>query len=457
MNEIRQILKVIVVMFLMLNGSYSMEPEWITFTTSNSILRSNFITALAKETDNTIWVGTFSHTVTGLGGTVRISGNSWSLFDTTNSGIKNNTAISIVVDNNNNKWFGCALKIDGFTASVLDSGGYSRYNGTTWSNWQSNLFWSDNIQDLSIDRSNNNLWSAVGTFFIQGNPIHGTVAMFNGSSWTFYNRAFFGLPNNNSFRSILVDNNGIKWIGTINNGLIRFDGTNFTIFNNNNSQIPSNNVYDLEMAPDGTLWVGTDFGLGKFNGTDWTVYRTSNSGLSYNLVTDVAIENNNTIWVGTLNSLMKFDGNSNWTKFDTANSEIPGGVVDQILVDNLGNKWIGSRDFQIGKGLTVFREGGVVGLNNSITTLPQSFLLRQNYPNPFNPSTIIEFEIPKENFTELKIYDLLGKEVEEIVSAHLNHGRYTYSWDAGSLPAGVYFSKLTSGNFTDTKKMVLVK
>ncbi|MEO8512395.1 MAG: two-component regulator propeller domain-containing protein [Ignavibacteria bacterium] len=173
---------------------YSQNPEFITYTTSNSILRSNFITAIAKEADNTIWVGTFSHTVTGLGGTVKITGNGWSLFDTTNSGIKNNTAGSIVIDNNNNKWFGCSMKIDGFTSTVLDSGGYSRLSGSTWSNWQNNLFWSDNIQDLSIDRSNNNLWSAVGTFFIQGSPIHGTVGVFNGSSWSFFTRAFLASP-----------------------------------------------------------------------------------------------------------------------------------------------------------------------------------------------------------------------------------------------------------------------
>ncbi len=432
-------------------------PEFITFTTSNSILRSNYIISLAKETDNTIWAGTFSHEVTGLGGTIRISGNSWSLFDTSNSGIKNNSAISIVVDNNNNKWFGCALKLDGFTGVVLDSGGFSRFNGTVWTNWQTNFFWSDNIQDLSVDRSNNNIWSAIGTFYLMGNPVHGNIAMFNGSNWTFFTRSFFGLPNNNSFRSILVDNNGIKWIGTINNGLIRFDGSSFTIFNNTNSQIPSNNIYDLELAPDGKIWVGTDFGLGRFDGTNWTVYRTTNSGISYNLVTEIAIENNNTIWVGTLNSLMKFDGNNSWVKFDTANSDIPGGVVDQILVDNLGNKWLGTRDFQVGKGLTVFKEGGVVGINEKNTELPQDFVLKQNYPNPFNPSTVIEFEISEENFTELKIFDMLGKEISVIVSSKLNHGRYSYNWNAGSLPAGVYFCRLNSGSYSDTKKMVLVK
>lgn len=451
-------MKTLIIIFLFLAATelFSQNPEFITFNTSNSILRSNFITSIAKEQDNTIWVGTFSHEQTGLGGTIRISGNNWSLFDTSNSPIKNNTASSIVVDANNNKWFGCALKMDGLTAVVLDSGGFSRLNGNTWSNWQLNMFYSDNVQDLAIDPASNHLWTAIGTFYVMGNPIHGTIASFNGSSWNFFTRSFFGLPNNNSFRSVAVDNNGIKWIGTINNGLIRFDGSNFTIFNTSNSMVPSNNIYDLEIAPDGKLWVGTDFGLGKFDGTNWTVYRTSNSGLTYNLIMEIAFENNN-IWVGTLNSLMKFDGNSQWTKFDTTNSGIPGGVVDFIRVDNNGNKWIGSRDFALGKGLTVFKEGGIVGLNSNITEAPQHYSLSQNYPNPFNPVTKISFEIPEENLTSLKVFNSLGQEVTTLINSRLNIGKYTYDWNASSYPSGVYFYSLQSGDYRTTKKMILLK
>ncbi len=447
-------LKIFILIIVIQSFSFS-QPEWFTYTTGNSPLPSNWVLSLAKEQDNSIWVGTFSTPTGGLGGVAKITGSGWTVYDTSNSGIRNNSVISIAIDNSNNKWFGCAMKFDAFTASVLDSGGTSRLNGNSWSNWILNQFYSDNIQDIAVD-ANNNIWVVIGTFYLQGNPIHGTIAKFNGSSWSFFTRAFFNLPNNNSFRSILVDNNNIVWIGTINNGLIRFDGTNYTIFNNTNSPVPSNNIYDLELAPDGKLWVGTDFGLGKLDGTNWTVYRTSNSGLTYNLITAIAFEGSTT-WVGTLNSLMKFDGGSTWTKFDTVNSQIPGGVVDVILVDNLGNKWLGTRDFAVAYGLTVFKEGGIVGLSNTGTTIPEDYILKQNYPNPFNPVTNIEFELPEDGFTTLMIYNSLGQQIKTLVNSKLNKGSYKYDWDAFAHSSGIYFYKLTSGKYSQTMKMVLVK
>lgn len=443
-----------IMLLIVVNLALANEPEWVTYNISNSPLPSNWILSLAKDQDNNIWAGTFSHQFAGVGGVVKISNTGWTLYDTSNSDLRNNSVISIVTDNNNNKWFGCAMKFETLTSSVVDSGGFSRLNGNTWSNWMLNSFYSDNVQDLAID-ANNNVWAAVGTFFLQGSPIHGYVAKFNGNSWQVFNRAFFNLPNNNSFRCIAVDNNNITWIGTTNNGLIRFDGSNYTIFNNTNSQVPSNNIYELEIAPDGKLWVGTDFGLGIYNGTDWTVYRANNSGITHNYIAAIAFEGNIS-WIGTLNSLLKFDGN-NWTKFDTANSQIPGGVVDVILTDNVGNKWLGTRDFSLAYGLTVFKEGGIVGLNNITGHTPTKYLLKQNYPNPFNPVTKIDFELPKYGNTSLKIYNSIGELIATLVDITLNKGNYSYEWDAANYPSGIYFYTLQSGEYVQTQKMVLLK
>jgi hypothetical protein len=83
--------------------------------------------------------------------------------------------------------------------------------------------------------------------------------------------------------------------------------------------------------------------------------------------------------------------------------------------------------------------------------------LFQNYPNPFNPVTNIQFDIPKESFVTLKVYDIRGKEVKTLANENRQAGSYYITFNASALASGVYFYKLTAGDFTSTMKLVLVK
>ncbi len=89
--------------------------------------------------------------------------------------------------------------------------------------------------------------------------------------------------------------------------------------------------------------------------------------------------------------------------------------------------------------------------------VPESFSLHQNYPNPFNPSTQIQFAIPTSGFVELKVFDLLGKEVATLVNGQLEQGNYSESFNAAGLTSGVYFYRLKAGSFVRTMKMVVVR
>ncbi|MCX7877042.1 MAG: alpha/beta fold hydrolase [Ignavibacteria bacterium] len=91
------------------------------------------------------------------------------------------------------------------------------------------------------------------------------------------------------------------------------------------------------------------------------------------------------------------------------------------------------------------------------TLQPERFSLSQNYPNPFNPSTMIEYSIAKAEKVELKVYDLLGREVATLVNEIQAPGSYNVTFNAKNLSSGVYFYRLTAGGFTDIKRMVLVK
>jgi hypothetical protein len=94
---------------------------------------------------------------------------------------------------------------------------------------------------------------------------------------------------------------------------------------------------------------------------------------------------------------------------------------------------------------------------NGEQQLPQNYSLSNNYPNPFNPSTDFEFRIAEPGFVTIKIYDVLGNEVASLVNEEKPAGSYKISFDASGLSSGVYFYRLTSGSFVETKNMILLR
>jgi hypothetical protein len=89
--------------------------------------------------------------------------------------------------------------------------------------------------------------------------------------------------------------------------------------------------------------------------------------------------------------------------------------------------------------------------------LPTEFALKQNYPNPFNPSTNICFTLPVSSFVSVKVYNTLGAEVAELTSQYYDAGKHTVQFDAAGFPSGVYYYRLKTEQFIETKKMVLLR
>ena len=94
---------------------------------------------------------------------------------------------------------------------------------------------------------------------------------------------------------------------------------------------------------------------------------------------------------------------------------------------------------------------------NNENKLPEKFILSQNYPNPFNPSTKISWQAPVGGYQTLKVFDILGKEVANLIDEYRPAGSYEVKFDAENLKSGIYFYKLETGNFLETKKMILLK
>jgi hypothetical protein len=141
-----------------------------------------------------------------------------------------------------------------------------------------------------------------------------------------------------------------------------------------------------------------------------------------------------------------------------------------IVLDTTWNPNHGSTYFGLSDGVTAFTPAFVPGyilIDPSINVdhdgrSPRAFSLSQNYPNPFNPSTEISFSVSHDGPTSLVIFDLLGRQVRKLLDAPVKAGSYSLRWDgrneAGAdVPSGVYFYRLTSVNFTDTKRMILLR
>ncbi len=97
-----------------------------------------------------------------------------------------------------------------------------------------------------------------------------------------------------------------------------------------------------------------------------------------------------------------------------------------------------------------------IGDKDGLAT-PSEFNLEQNYPNPFNPTTAIGYQISTPSHVELTVYNALGQKVRSLVNAKQNAGTYSVTFNASNLPSGIYFYRLTAGNFTQLRKMVLIK
>ena len=111
-----------------------------------------------------------------------------------------------------------------------------------------------------------------------------------------------------------------------------------------------------------------------------------------------------------------------------------------------------------GSKIVVFNSNSrAVGITPIGSTIPEKFSLSQNYPNPFNPVSNIKFDIPKSSFVKIIVYDATGREAEVLVNQQLQPGSYNTVFDGAILSSGIYFYKITAGEFFETKKMMLIK
>lgn len=98
-----------------------------------------------------------------------------------------------------------------------------------------------------------------------------------------------------------------------------------------------------------------------------------------------------------------------------------------------------------------------ISVSQNVSDIPKNFGLSQNYPNPFNPTTVINYQLPINSFVTLKVYDMLGRKVANLINARKNAGYYNVTFNGDHLPSGVYFYRFQAGSYIQTRKLVLLK
>lgn len=354
----------------------------------------------------------------------------------------------------------------------------AKWNG---GNWETVGGGTNNVI-TTLKVINNKLYA--GGFFTSAGEISARgIAVWDGTEWQGMGQGILGNVN------AICEYNGTIYAGgnfvyagaSTCNGITRWDGTNWlpvgTGMQGGARIINTLEVYNNELYAGGSfikMDVNFSYNLAKYNGVSWSSCGTGAKGMtcitSQGNVTDMLVRNGELYITGQFtklngieaNKIGKFNG-TNWCQIEYGMDLTPrcmlsyndAIVVSGDLLSASGNGYFNIVRYTPKESLT----GTGINLN-----IPKEHSLSQNYPNPFNPTTNIRFQLTHLGFVTIKIYDVSGKEAAIIINKELNAGVHNVEFNASHLASGIYFYRMTvrqagssTGDFTEVKKMVLVK
>ena len=409
--------------------------NWLQYNTSSSFsyIQDNAICSIAVDSNNIKWIA-------GCKGVIKYDSNKWVQYDTDNSTLPSNYVSKIVVDKFNNKWFGT-------------SNGLAKYDDYNWSVYPTGF--NEAIKSITIAK-NNSKW-VIGSYIGYD---HNHNIIWGNELWEFDDMNWINHTQKSNYtiggekiylNSIYADTDGYIWIAT-NNGLIKYDGVNQTLFNAQNSGLKSNIINDIVVDEMGNKWIATNNGIAKYDNKNWTIFNKSNSELLCDTIQTIVIDKNENQWISTGKGLISFDG-STWKTYNDSNSGLYNNQdIFCIAIDKEMNKWFG-----LYGDLVMYSNYEKTTTPINSNKINNDYFLSQNYPNPFNPNTTIIYSVPKNSFITIKIFDALGREIKTLVSEEKIKGIYSIKFEGSNLSSGIYFYQLKAEDYKQTKKMILIR
>jgi hypothetical protein len=266
----------------------------------------------------------------------------------------------------------------------------------------------------------------------------------NGANWT--------LTKSGSISSLAINGNYI-FAGDWSTSKVWVSSNNGNNWYSTSLGNPFTEVVFSLAVKGNNIFAGTDNGgifVSSNNGANWTQTSLNNASIN-----SIKI-NGNYIFAGELfyqkGVYLSTNDGVNWIHKDQ-------GMSNQAVWSLTTNSQYIFAGTGSSAGCSVWRRSltEIVGVQNISSEIHSAFSLKQNYPNPFNPSTNILYSVPKNGMVKLVVFDALGREVQTLVNQSQQAGTYEASFNGSALTSGVYFYKLTSGDFSETKRMSLIK
>jgi hypothetical protein len=324
------------------------------------------------------------------------------------------------------------------------------------------------ITGTYIIRTNDsgNTWATIGhfvanyayRFVIHGSDFYetgpqGTIGYSSDSGKTWNSRPVAGYGDD--VRGLAVSKNGDLFVAITNSYDISGDRTFKSTNHGSNWQPVGYGSTDYFIFDDNDVLFDVYRGVSFDYGSDWTSFANSMGNTIYYPYGAAAYKG---IYKTKTNSIFAFrdsgifltlDHGGTWTKkFNPPGpNDVPVAATDTsgyLYIATMTGKFLKSVD-------------PITAVKSTHNGVISSFELYQAYPNPFNPSTTIEFIVPNAGLVELKVFDLLGRELETLVNEHKNSGRYSITWNATGRASGIYFYELRSGENFAVKRVVLLK
>jgi hypothetical protein len=477
--------------------------SWGNLPSGSSNGVNSYVSSLASDGNGNIYVGgDFTQLGDGTSANhiAKWNGSSWSTLPSGSSNGVDGKVLALTSDGNGNIYVGGYFThlSDGTSANYV-----AKWNGSSWSTLPSGSSNGVNsiVRALASDGKGN---IYVGGYFTQlGDGTSANhIAKWNGSSWSTLQSGTSNGVNSNVY-SLASDNNGNLYVGGVFYQLGDGTSANYIAKWNSNSwsSLPSglsngvnNGVSAISISSNGKggidVYVGgyfTQLGDGtsanyiaKWNSSGWSILPSSSSNGVNNIVYALSSSTNDTggtdAYIGgyftqlgdgtSANFIAKWNG-SNLTAIDNGTNDY---IQSLAISASEGKLYLGGI-FSVLNSTTPANHVGKLSYSSNplavkdvTSAAPANFNLAQNYPNPFNPSTNIKYTIPNVSLSgvegsrvQLKVYDMLGNEVATLVNESKPAGTYEVEFNASNLSSGIYFYKLQSGNFVETKKMVLMK
>ncbi len=451
-----------------IKGVFLSTDSGTNWTLLDSGLTNTYVSSLAVSPNGTGGTNMFA----GTNGGVFISTNNGINWSLVNTGISNTDVLCLAVN-------GSTLYAGTYNSGIFSSSNY----GMSWTAINNSLTNSGVISSIATKGNNLDIatsykaflhstnnganWSHVkidsiyeqvfslaysGTNLFAGTSYGFFVSTDNGTNWAVadsgsvmpYVSTFAvsgsnilvmssnGYPNQIFFST----NSGVSWTET--DSSLREDFNTIVFSGNNIFAGTGSNIYD---TPYGNVFLSTN------NGASWT---ETDSGLPNQPVNSLLVKGTN-IFAGTGTGVfLSTDNGSSWTP---ENKGLTNTFIYNLAIAG-NNLFAGT--FNKGVWTRPLSEM-ITGVKDKQNNIPVNYSLSQNYPNPFNPSTIIKYQIPKEGYVVLKVYDILGNNVKTLVDGYKTQGKYSVNFNASNLSSGVYFYQLRAGNFVAAKKLLLLK